>query len=441
MMLPLNIILLLLCASSRCNAFTTPWHLRNAQKQQQCVSQRTTLFGHDAESPDDNRLEVRNSQKEQLAKALSRTMEEIEIIVACNPNLLRSIVKKSIAPKVALLQKRLGFTRKEAGRVASTLKAVRMLTNSIDLLETKIDWIMSELQLNKSQMRSLVKASSGAILASSLESHVAPKVELLREFVGLDNKQIVKVLSSPYVYKKISPEHMRHRLTLLREIFGIDETDVATLQKYVLRHVEILFLKEEDIVERYNWMRERLKSSKYTTAQIIKKQGKPLAISIESMENMVDWLQKALNLTHDEVAAFVAKFPSIFCYNIEERLELKLRYLRERFGLDDEHLKDLLLRMPGLFSYSDEKIEEKLQFYSTLVGEEKAKIMVVESPNLIVTASLENRLQPRLAEVQKSEKKVKWDKVLIQRLARRYDDAWDKYGIGDAPRGRAKKAQ
>lgn len=156
---------------------------------------------------------------------------------------------------------------------------------------------------------------------------------------------------------------------------------------------------------------------------------------------MVDWLQKALNLTHDEVVAFVAKFPSIFCYNIEERLEQKLGYLRERFGLDDEHLKDLLLRMPGLFSYSDEKIEEKLQFYSILVGETEAKKFVMESPNLIVTASLDKRLQPRLAEVKKGGIKVKWDRTLIQRLARRYDDAWDKYGIGDAPRGRPKKAQ
>ena len=159
------------------------------------------------------------------------------------------------------------------------------------------------------------------------------------------------------------------------------------------------------------------------------------------MEKIMDCLQEALSLTDTELINLVHQFPSVLTYSIEDRLEPKLRYLRERFGLDDEHLKDLLLRMPGLFSYSDEKIEQKLQFYSTLVGEEKAKIMVVESPNLIVTASLENRLQPRLAEVQKSEKKVKWDKVLIQRLARRSKDVWDKYGIGDAPRGRAMKAQ
>ena len=239
-------------------------------------------------------------------------------------------------------------------------------------------------------MRSLVKSSNGAILVASLESNVAPKVELLRAFVCLDNKQLVKVLSSPYVYKRISPEHMRHRLSVLRGMLDLDEADTANLRKYVLRHVEILFVKEETIVKRYNWMRERLKSSKFTTAQIIKKQGKPLSSNIESMENMVDWLQKALNLTHDEVAAFVAKFPSIFCYNIEERLEPKLRYLRERFGLNDEHIKELLLRMPGLFSYSDEKIEGKLQFYSILVGETEAKKFVMESPNLIVTASLES---------------------------------------------------
>ena len=379
MMLLLHIILLVLFASSRCNAFT-PENVR-----QQCASQRRTLSGHaeasDEDTPDERGLEIWDSQKEQLAKALSRSMEEIEKITAHHPNLLRSSVNQTIVPKVDLLQTRLGFTRKEARRIASNLQAIRILSTSIDLLETKIEWIMSELQLSKSQIRSLVKSSDGAILVASLESNVAPKVELLRAFVCLDNKQLVKVLSSPYVYKRISPEHMRHRLSVLRGMLDLDEADTANLRKYFLRHVEILFVKEETIVKRYNWIRERIKSSKNTTAQIIKKQGKPLSSNIESMENMVDWLQKALNLTHDEVAAFVAKFPSIFCYKIEERLEPKLRYLRERFGLNDEHLKDLLLRMPGLFSYSDEKIEEKLQFYSILVGETEAKKFVMESPN------------------------------------------------------------
>ena len=117
MLLLFHIILLVLFASSRCNAFT-PENVR-----QQCASQRRTLSGHaeasDEDTPDERGLEIWDSQKEQLAKALSRSMEEIEKITAHHPNLLRSSVNQTIVPKVDLLQTRLGFTRKEARRIAS----------------------------------------------------------------------------------------------------------------------------------------------------------------------------------------------------------------------------------------------------------------------------------------------------------------------------------
>lgn len=379
-------------------------------------------------------MEVWNSQKRQLAKVLSRSMEEIEKLVGHHPTLLRSNVNETIAPKVKLVQKRLGFSRKEAGRVCSTSPTARLLTTSTDLLETKIDWIMRELELSKRQMRLLVKSSHGSILTMSLESNLKPKVELLRAFLHLDNKQLFQVLKSRYTYKRITPEFMRRRLSLLREIFDIDETDIPSLRKYVMRFGSLLFRPEETIVRRYDWWQERLKSSRYATAHVMRSQPQLLSLSPEYVENTVDWLQKALGLTDDDVAILLPKFPTLLTYSVEDRLEPKLRYLRERFELNNERLKDLLLRMPGLFSYSDEKIEQKLQFYSTLVGEVEAKKIVIESPNLIVTASLENRLQPRLAEIERSGEKVQWDRTLIQRLARRTDDVWGKYGIGDATR-------
>ena len=293
---------------------------------------------------------------------------------------------------------------------------------------------MRELELSKRQMRLLVKSSHGSILTMSLESNLKPKVELLRAFLHLDNKQLFQVLKSRYTYKRITPEFMRRRLSLLREIFDIDETDIPSLRKYVMRFGSLLFRPEETIVRRNDWWQERLKSSRYATAHVMRSQPQLLSLSPEYVENTVDWLQKALGLTDDDVAILLPKFPTLLTYSVEDRLEPKLRYLRERFELNNERLKDLLLRMPGLFSYSDEKIEQKLQFYSTLVGEVEAKKIVIESPNLIVTASLENRLQPRLAEIERSGEKVQWDRTLIQRLARRTDDVWGKYGIGDATR-------
>ena len=106
-------------------------------------------------------------------------------------------------------------------------------------------------------------------------------------------------------------------------------------------------------------------------------------------------------------------------------------FYRLTFELDDEGLKDLVMKQPNLFKCSIKDIEGKLQFYSELVGKKKAKRLVIKSFNLLLV-SLENRLKPRLSEVQSAGKKVVWTEKLIQRLARRSDDLWEKYGLEEA---------
>ena len=54
----------------------------------------------------------------------------------------------------------------------------------------------------------------------------------------------------------------------------------------------------------------------------------------------------------------------------------------------------------------------------------------MESTNLL-RVSLEKKLKPRLAEVQKSGKKIVWNETLIQRLARRRNDEWKRYKLED----------
>ena len=71
-----------------------------------------------------------------------------------------------------------------------------------------------------------------------------------------------------------------------------------------------------------------------------------------------------------------------------------------------------------------------LAFYGALIGEKKAKRLVIESTNLL-RVSLEKKLKPRLAEVQKSGKKFVWNETLIQRLARRTNKQWERYKLED----------
>jgi len=156
-------------------------------------------------------------------------------------------------------------------------------------------------------------------------------------------------------------------------------------------------------------------------------------------EEKADSIQADISLSDDELSALVSKFPAILCcYSIEENIKPKLRYLRTRFELDDDALKNLVLKAPQLFGLSEGDIEEKLQFYSNLVGEREAKRLVIKSNSLLIQ-SLKKRLKPRLEEVEKSGVKVRWNETLIQRLARRTKGQWDRYKMGEAKRGRRKE--
>ena len=48
-------------------------------------------------------------------------------------------------------------------------------------------------------------------------------------------------------------------------------------------------------------------------------------------------------------------------------------------------------------------------------------------------------LKPRLEEIQKSGVKVRWTETLMRRLAIRTNNQWERYKLGDAPRGGAAK--
>jgi len=183
--------------------------------------------------------------------------------------------------------------------------------------------------------------------------------------------------------------------------------------------------------ESQQWMQERFGLDDTRIARMCRNRPELLYSNTTTLEDKADSIQTVLSLSEEELSNLVSKFPTILCFSIEENLRPKLRYIRTRFELDEEALKNLVLKAPSLFGISEATIEEKLQFYSNLVGEREAKRMVVKSSNLL-RQSLEKRLKPRLEEIQKSGVKVRWTETLIQRLARRTDDQWERYKLGDA---------
>ena len=186
------------------------------------------------------------------------------------------------------------------------------------------------------------------------------------------------------------------------------------------------------------WVQERFGLGDAEISQMCRHQPSLLRSNTKNLGDKVGSIQSDLSLSDEELSDLVYKHSKILACSIEENVRPKLRYLRTRFDLDDDSLKNLVLKSPVLFGYPTDNIEEKLQFYSNLVGEREAKRLVVKSSNLL-KQSLKTRLKPRLEEVEKSGVKVRWNETLIQRLARRTPDQWGRYKLAEARPGPRKE--
>jgi hypothetical protein len=79
---------------------------------------------------------------------------------------------------------------------------------------------------------------------------------------------------------------------------------------------------------------------------------------------------------------------------------------------------------PSLFSMGIEtNIKPTIKFYEDCVGSNAAITTIAKSPSLL-GSSLENRLQPRLAQVQ--EAGIPLDTGTISRMAKYTDEQWSK---------------
>ena len=372
-------------------------------------------------------------RKEQLRDLLCVTKAEIEQLVCNNPKLLKySDVVESHGPKVALLQERLGINQKAAGKLC--LSANRLLTASPVTLEAKMDWLQARWNLDKADLGKVIKRSPVA-LALSIEDNIEPTLENIQTSLQMSNKELTKlVVKVPeLLLNNFSTEKLAVRLSLLRDLLNIEENDIAKLRKAILRRPDILIWSEESMLESQQWIKDRLGLEDARIVQTFRNVPNLLLAKVKTLEEKANWLQKELRLHDKELNKLLSDRPDILEMSMERKVKPKIKYLCQTFQLNDDEVKDLLLRCYNIFNYSiDGNLEKKLNFYVKLIGERAAKKLVLKRIYLIANYSLEKRLEPRLEEVRKSGKRVKWDETMINRLAVRSDALWEKYGLGDA---------
>ena len=91
--------------------------------------------------------------------------------------------------------------------------------------------------------------------------------------------------------------------------------------------------------------------------------------------------------------------PAILHSSIPDNIEPKLNWLQKCLSLTDDELSKIVEQYPALFSYNiDNNLEPKLNFnINASLGDENEALALV-AHTCFVWYSLENRLKPRLQE-------------------------------------------
>ena len=395
------------------------------------------LFAKPQTSDDksEERAKLLDERKEQLRVLLSASKEDIDKLVRNNPSVLKcSDIEKVHGPKLKLLQERLGITKKAAGQLCASRN--RLLGISLATLEKKMDWLQTRLNLNKTQLRKIIERNPDA-LTSSIDGNLQLTVDNIQSSLELSDEELNKLVErTPEVLTQCA-DNITQRISLLQEILDLPEDDIEVLWKKIKKAPRVLFWPEERMKENQQWIQERFSLGDEEIAHMCRTHANLLLQNSTTMNKKADAIQSDLSLSDDELSGLVRKYPSILCFSIENNLRPRLRYFRTIFQLDDDALKHLLLKQVPLFGLSEGNIEEKLTFYSSLVGEREAKRLVVKSSNLLLRSL--KKLKSRLEEVEKSGVKIRWDETRIQRLACRSDDLWERYKLGEARKPRKKE--
>ena len=381
----------------------------------------------------DEELEER---KEQLRDLLRASAKEIDRLVAQNPSVLggRDVVLAH-RPKVALLQERLGISQKAAGELC--LSANRLLSLSLETLESKIDWLQARLDLNKAQLQKIIERAP-VILALSIENSLQPTLANIQSGLELSDEELTKLtVKTPDVLKNFSEEAeaIIPRIHLLQKILFLGEGDFATLRKKVIRRPELLFWPENRMLEVQKWMKDRFDFGDATIGKLCRNMPQLLTATIETLNERAKEIQEELSLDDKGLSKAISSVPNLLSQSVEDNIRPKMIFFLCTFALDAEEMKSLMLRYPILLRYSiKDNLDPKVQFYSKLSGEAVAKEAILVNPNLLI-ASLKTKLEPRLKEIEARGDKVRWTKTQLIRLATRTPALWEAYGLGDAPRG------
>jgi hypothetical protein len=118
----------------------------------------------------------------------------------------------------------------------------------------------------------------------------------------------------------------------------------------------------------------------------------------ENLEPKLVWLRERLGMSEVETRKMTMAKPQIFNYSIDENLDPTLTFLESRLQLSPDQLREFVLRDVGMLGANTEGMEERLQLVKGRfeLSDEELLRFVERVPRLLVM-HVENNLAPTIA--------------------------------------------
>ena len=270
-------------------------------------------------------------------------------------------------------------------------------------LEGRKEQLRVLLSASKNEIDKLISANSGILKRQNIIDHYGPKLALLQERLGINQKAAGRLCLIAKWLLRSSPEAMGTKIDWLQAKLNINQTQLRTIVK---RRPDALTLSIEDIVEpNIDSIQSGLELSDEELTKIIVRRPDLLSknFSDEKIFSRIALLEEVLKIEEGDIArlrTIVRGYPAILYWREDRMVEVQ-QWFRRRFRLSDGQIAQMCRHVPQLLVAKLEALEEKadwLQRELNLHDKELSK-MVSTQPKLF-GLNMEEKIKPMLEYLQ-----------------------------------------
>jgi len=147
----------------------------------------------------------------------------------------------------------------------------------------------------------------------------------------------------------------------------------------------------------YFFLRDELGLSEEAMWKITFEAGSALGMTAQTLRKKVEVLQKAMNLSAEDVRLLLEKQPTLLHLSADNNLAPTIDVLRNNLKLKKADLRRLVLASPSILTYQTSTLLSKIHFFVKNLGfsQTVCKSLWMEEPRLM-RASVKTGLEPRL---------------------------------------------